>query len=121
MKLQPDKSEAQTVTGYGPGWIAVNGEKYNSSMVLSSRGAQFEWKCASFEDLCAAHFDQLADLKCELIIFGSGAKIRFPTPSWLGQLMSCRIGIETMDTQAACRTYNILAAEGRHVVLAVLL
>jgi uncharacterized protein len=57
----------------------------------------------------------------ELVIFGSGSRIRFPQPVWLKPLMAQRIGTETMDTQAACRTYNILAQEGRHVVVALLL
>jgi uncharacterized protein len=56
-----------------------------------------------------------------LIIFGSGKRIRFPQPAWLQPLMSKRMGLETMDTGAACRTYNILAGEGRRVVVALIL
>ena len=74
-----------------------------------------------FEDLTPAHFEQLATLGAELVIFGSGSRIRFPHPSWLQHLMARRTGLETMDTPAACRTYNILAGEGRHVLAALLL
>lgn len=57
----------------------------------------------------------------ELIIFGSGGRLRFPPPAFLATLMKLRIGVETMDTLAACRTYNILAGEGRHVLAALLI
>ena len=63
----------------------------------------------------------LADMKPELVIFGSGTRLRFPPPAFLRGLMDQRIGLETMDTLAACRTYNILAGEGRHVVAALLI
>ena len=121
MKLHPDKSNVQTINGYGPGWVAVDGEVFTHSLVLSSRGDRFDWQCHSFAELGPDHFARLADLGCEFVLFGSGARLRFPQGQWLAPLLGRRIGVETMDTQAACRTYNILAAEGRHVVLALLL
>ena len=57
----------------------------------------------------------------QVVIFGSGSRIRFPRPAWLAPLAARRIGLETMDTAAACRTYNILAQEGRTVAAALLL
>jgi uncharacterized protein len=63
----------------------------------------------------------VADLKPELVIFGSGARIRFPAAALLRPLIERGIGVETMDTGAACRTYNVLAGEGRSVVLAAVL
>jgi uncharacterized protein len=120
MKLQPDKSDVQTLTAHGPGWVAINNEKVEGSVVVGSRGERFAWGAARFEDLDASHFAQLADLGAELVIFGSGSRIRFPQPAWLASLMAQRTGVETMDTGAACRTYNILAAEGRHVIAALL-
>ena len=72
-------------------------------------------------ELQAQHFAQLAELGAELILFGSGAKIRFPQPHWLQALYARQIGVETMDTQAACRTFNFLSGEGRKVVAALLL
>ena len=121
MKLQPDKSDVQTLTAHGPGWVAINNERVEASVVVGSRGERFEWNCTRFDQLGAEHFAQLASLGAELIIFGSGARIRFPRPAWLQPLMAQRTGVETMDTPAACRTYNILAAEGRHVVAALLI
>lgn len=120
MKLQPDKSDAQSLTAHGPGWVAINNEKVEGSVVVGSRGERFAWNCASFDQLGAEHFAQLASLGAELIIFGSGNRIRFPQPAWLKPLIAQRTGVETMDTAAACRTYNILAGEGRHVIAALL-
>ena len=121
MKLLPDPTQSSSVTGYGPGWVAINGEKVTSSVVITTTGPRFPWDCAAFEDLQPAHFAVLADLDIELVIFGSGERIRFVQPELLQSLFSRRIGVETMDTQAACRTYNFLAGEGRKVVAALLL
>ena|SRR5438067_7362995 len=120
MKLQPDRSDAQTISAHGPGWVAVGGEKITASVILGSRGQRVQW-AARFEDLGPEHFAQLADMKVEVVIFGSGPRIRFPKPAWLAPLAAARIGIETMDTAAACRTYNILAQEGRDVAAALIL
>jgi uncharacterized protein len=120
LKLQPDQSDAQTITGYGPGWVGVGQEKITHNVVLGSRGQRIEW-AASYEELGAEHFDALAQLGVEVVIFGSGARIRFPKPAWLASLAARRIGVETMDSAAACRTYNILAQEGRDVAVALLL
>ena len=76
------------------------------------------WHAASFEALGADHFARIAALKPELVIFGSGARLRFPAPALLRPLIDAGIGVETMDTAAACRTYNVLLAEGRSVVAA---
>ena len=125
MKLQPDRLDVQSILGYGPGWIGVGNkgvaEKIGYSVVIGSRGEKFDWLCSRFEDLTAAHFERLAETRPELVIFGSGTRLRFPPPAFLRSLMAGRIGLETMDTPAACRTYNILAGEGRNVVAALLL
>jgi uncharacterized protein len=121
MKFQPDRSSAQTIQGYGPGWIGVDADRITHSVLIGSSGLRQAWACNRFEDLTAEHFTQLAQLDTELIIFGSGARNRFPPPAWLAPLMARRLGLETMDTAAACRTYNILASEGRNVVAALLL
>lgn len=120
MKLQPDRSDAQTITAHGPGWVAVGQEKITYNVVLGARGQRLEW-AGSFEQLGPEHFEALAQLQVEVVIFGSGSRIRFPRPAWIAPLAQRRIGIETMDTPAACRTYNILAQEGREVAVALLL
>ncbi|SEQ72188.1 Mth938-like domain-containing protein [Giesbergeria anulus] len=121
MKFQPDRHSIHSITGYGPGWINVGPDKVTSSLILGANGLRLPWDCTRFEDLTAAHFAPLAELEAELILFGSGVRNRFVPPAWLQPLMARRIGLETMDTQAACRTYNILAGEGRNVVAALLL
>ncbi|MEX8191331.1 Mth938-like domain-containing protein [Comamonas guangdongensis] len=121
MKFQADKSDAQTITGYGPGWIAVDKQNHETSLLVGSQGLLKTWSCARFEDLTAAHFEELAQLEAEVIIFGSGSRNRFPPVAWLKPLMAKRVGLETMDTASACRTYNVLAGEGRNVVAALLL
>jgi uncharacterized protein len=121
MKFQPDFIGVQSISGYGDGWVGVGGEKIRHSVVLSSSGARLDWQCARFADLGAAHFQQVADLGPELLVFGSGQRLRFPQPAWIRPLIERRIGIETMDTHAACRTYKILASEGRRVAVALLI
>ncbi len=125
MKLQPDRLDVQSILGYGPGWVGLgtNGvaEKIEHSIVIGSRGEKFDWNCTRFDQLTAEHFALLAETQPELVIFGSGSRLRFPPPAFLRGLMERRIGIETMDTLAACRTYNILAGEGRQVIAALLI
>ena len=125
MKLQPDRLDVQSIIAYGDGWVGLgnNGvaEKIDYSIVIGSRGEKLAWNCPRFEELTAGHFALLAGMKPELVIFGSGTRLRFPPPAFLRDLAHQQIGLETMDTLAACRTYNILAGEGRHVVAALLI
>lgn len=121
MKLQPDRIETQSVTAYGSGWIAIQGEKIMHSILITSEGVRLDWDCKSFDHLGPEHFLLLSKLDVELVIFGSGERHRFPRPEWQVGLMQRHIGLETMDTQAACRTYNILAGEGRKVAAALLI
>lgn len=120
MKLQADQARGPSLTGYGPGWIAINGDKVTHSMLLSSMGHQQAWGCDGFEHMGTAQFDCFADWGAELVLFGSGERLRFPQAQWLSALYARRIGVETMDTPAACRTFNFLAAEGRKVIAALL-
>ena len=83
-------------------------------------GEPAAWPVDSFDALDASHFEMLAALRPQLVIFGSGARLRFPPPRLLAGLIGARIGVEAMDTPAACRTYNVLLAEGRSVLAALL-
>ena len=122
MKLQSDPhSGANTITGYGAGYVEINQTPYDHAVVLSSDGAISNWSAQTFEDLEASHFSQLVDLKPELILIGTGSRQRFPKPELLKDLIMAKIGFEIMDSQAACRTYNILVGEGRKVLLALIL
>ena len=121
MKLQSDPhSGANTITGYGDGYIEINKIPYSHAVLLSSDGEILEWAVKSFDELSPADFTQMASLKPELIIIGTGKRQRFPRPELLKTLIEAKIGFEVMDSQAACRTYNILVGEGRQVLLALI-
>ncbi len=121
MKFHPDVIQVPFIKSYGPGWVEVGNERLHTSFVMSSTGERFAWNCARFEDLMPEHFEQLARLQPELVIFGSGNRLRFPAPGLTMALIQLQIGLETMDTRAACRTYNVLAGEGRRVAVALLM
>ena len=121
MKMRADRIEGQNaIARHGPEGVAVNGVEHTESVVVPWRGDVLAWQADSFESLRAEHFARIAALKPELVIFGSGARLRFPAPALLRPLIDAGIGVETMDTAAACRTYNVLLAEGRSVVAALL-
>lgn len=124
MKLHADKPDALSVTAYGDGWIAVNGQRHTGSLILNASGTLRAWGVNRFETLSAVDFDNLVADGApppELVLFGSGRRLRFVHPALVQGLMDRRIGVETMDTAAACRTYNILAGEGRRVIAALLI
>ena len=122
MKFQPDTLDGvNAITRQEPGRLWVGRTAYAHSVLVPWVGAVQAWDATSFEDLAASHFDRIAALKPEVVIFGSGSRLRFPPPALLRMLITQRVGIETMDTAAACRTYNVLASEGRSVVAALLL
>ena len=121
MKLQADRIEGQNaIARHGPGGVLVNGVEHRASVVVPWRGGVLPWPVHDFAMLEASHFDKLAALEPELVVFGSGERLRFAPAQLMRALMARRIGIETMDTAAACRTYNVLLAEGRCVVAALL-
>ena len=121
MKFQPDTPEGvNVITRHEPGRIWVGGTPYDHSLLLPWHGAVVVWPAVAFDELGAAHFERVLALAPEVVIFGSGARLRFAPTAWLRALIERRIGVETMDTAAACRTYNVLVSERRAVVAALL-
>ena len=121
MKMRADRIEGQNaIARHGPDGVLVNGVQHTESVIVPWTGAVEPWDAPGFEALSTAHFARLAALAPELVVFGSGARLRFPSPALLRPLIDARIGIETMDTAAACRTYNVLLADGRSVIAALL-
>ena len=121
MKLHLDQPEnINAITGYGPGYVQVNQTRHAGSLVIMPRQLIENWRPQSFDSLLAADFDELAQLPVEIILLGTGDKLRFPHPKLTRALMERRIGLESMSTDAACRTYNILMGEGRAVAAALL-
>jgi len=122
LKLQPDRIEGvNVISGLLADAVSVNGVTHRSSIAIPWLGDIVPWGEAGFEALTMTDFDRLAELQPELVIFGSGTRLRFLAPGLMRTLMARRIGIETMDTAAACRTYNVLAGESRRVIAALLL
>ncbi len=122
MKFQPDRLDGtNTISRLEQGAVWVNANEWRSSVLVPWRGEVRAWAPATLQDLSAAHFDELLALQPELVIFGSGARLSFVAPALQRSLIERRIGVETMDTAAACRTFNVLASEGRRVAAALLI
>ena len=126
MKFQPDSlAGINNITHVDANGVRINGRTHASSVIVPWSGEVRAWDAtgvtAAADTLTREHFDALLAYEPEVVIFGSGARLRFVSPALLRGLMERRIGVETMDTGAACRTYTVLASEGRRVVAAVVL
>jgi len=110
----------QLFSGYGAGYVAVNSVRHENCVVVSPQ-AVTEWAVTDFEALTRTDFGFIVELKPEILILGTGATQRFPPHELAKALATTGVGVEVMDTRAACRTYNILASEGRKVVAAILI
>ena len=122
MKLHSTQTQQyQTVTGYEDDWIEINAQRFSHSLVVLPESVPQPWQVKDFEDLQPSDFELLGSMKPDLVILGTGQRQRFASARLTAQLMAQRVGVEFMDNQAACRTYNILMAEGRKVALAVIL
>lgn len=122
MKLHLTPAEGNNlISGYGPGWVEVNLARHTSSLIVLPAMLVTAWPAASFYGLTNAHFESIAKLKPEVVLLGTGGKPHFPHPRLYQSLLEMGVGMECMSTGAACRTYNILAAEGRHVAAALIL
>ncbi|MHB8455209.1 MAG: Mth938-like domain-containing protein [Acidiferrobacterales bacterium] len=109
------------IRNYGPGQVIVNQDVYSASLVVLPDRIIPNWPPRLFGELAAAHFESLAALAPELVILGTGRRLRFPQAALTAPLVQVNIGWEVMDTAAACRTYNILMGEGRNVAAALLM
>lgn len=122
MKLHADTPTAlNTVTAYGPGYVEINKLRFTRPVIVSPERPVEPWSVGDFDSLSEPDFASLRDLQPEILLLGTGARQRFPHPRLTRSLLEARIGLEAMDSHAACRTYNILMAEGRKVVAAILL
>lgn len=122
MKFQPDTlAGVNMINRHDAGRIVVGATAWTGSVVVPWAAPVQAWPVTAFEALEPAHFDRLAELQPELVIFGSGSRMRFAPPALLRGLIERRIGVECMDTAAACRTYNVLVSERRSVVAALIL
>lgn len=107
-------------TGYGAGYVMINRARHEQNLVVLRDRLVTDWQPAGFDGLKPEHFAMLAGLGAEIVLLGTGDKLRFPRPELTRALLEARIGLEVMDIPAACRTYNFLAAEERKVAAALL-
>jgi len=113
--------EFKDFRAYSPGEIRVGETLYRTNVVLAARTLIEGWRPSQAEDLQPADLDPILALQPEVILIGTGMRQQFPDRAALAALYAARIGFEVMDTRAACRTYNVLVAEGREVVAALIL
>ncbi|HZA28678.1 MAG TPA: Mth938-like domain-containing protein [Gammaproteobacteria bacterium] len=122
MKLELDSGTAlYTIRAYKPGAIVVNDEILTRSFILLPDRLIRDWEPQTFEQVARRHFDEIANLTPEIVLFGTGTRLWFPAPELTVALLRKNIGLETMDTAAACRSYSILMSEGRRVAAALLM
>ncbi|MEX0959480.1 MAG: Mth938-like domain-containing protein [Burkholderiales bacterium] len=122
MKLHISRPQGRNaVTGYGAGYVMVNRVRYEQSLVVLPDQLLEDWNVSGFDALNETAVGELAALDVEIVLLGTGARLRFPHPRLLQPLYAAGTGVEVMDTAAACRTYNILVAEDRKVAAALLL
>ena len=122
MKLHLEKPAGLNMfTAYGEGYVAVNLEKHEKNLILMPDAVILDWTTSTAASLTEVDMQRLTELRAEIVLLGTGHALRFPPPSLMRPMALAGIGLEVMDTKAACRTYNILAAEGRKVAAAILL
>lgn len=121
MKLHSNNTQQyQTITAYDENGVDINAVHFNSSLIVMPEVAPMPWPVTSFEALTAEHFAQIDAGAPDVVILGTGQRQRFVHPKLVTALTSRRVGVESMDNKAACRTYNILMAEGRKVALGLI-
>ena len=108
------------MTGSGPGWVRVGTQDYRENIVLTATGITTGFAPHGFDALTEADFERLLATSPEIVLLGTGATQRFPHPRLTAALHRAHVGVEVMDTRAACRTYNILVAEDRSVTAALI-
>lgn len=121
MKLHPANTAGLNLfTAYGEAYVEVNQARHEINLIVLPERIVTEWTAARLETLAVNDLEPLRHLGCQIILLGTGKRLRFPPAAWLKPFAEAGIGVEIMDLPAACRTYNILAAEGRQVAAALL-
>jgi uncharacterized protein len=115
-----DTDGLNTITGHGPDHVLVNGVRYDQPFLVGPEVGPLTWPAACFQRLEQVHFDALLVHRPEIVLLGTGRRLRFPPAALTRSLAAARVGLEIMDTPAACRTYNILTGERRQVLAALL-
>ena len=121
MELTEDKNRGiYHIKSYEAGKLVINGDVYQNSVIITADKI-IAWKPNTLSDLTAEHFKDIAELKPEIVILGTGPTHCFPEQKLLADLINQQIGIEIMCTRSACTTYNILMGEDRNAIAALLI
>lgn len=116
-----DNSAQYQIRSYQPGTITINDKTLSSSVIITPTQLIETWAPQSVAELTSDSFAIIADLRPDILLIGTGASIIFIPAEMYGQLINLGIGVELMDTRAACRTYNALSAENRNVAAALII
>jgi uncharacterized protein len=122
MKFNLDRPAiAHIVRSYAPGLIRIGDRDITASVIVTAGTLIEPWRPRRMAELTAADLDPVLALHPEVLLIGSGPRQVFPAPELLAALYAARLGFEVMATGAACRTYNVLVAEGREVAAALMI
>ena len=121
MKFQREAASEFAITGYTASAISVAGVEYAHSLLVAHASAAALWPVKTFAEITAISVADAVTVAAEIVLIGTGKRLRFPPPDALRPLREARIGFEVMDTAAACRTYNVLLGEGRQVAALLLI
>lgn len=120
--LTLDNNQAKfQIRSYQPGELKINDTIYTQSVIVSPTQLISDWQPQSIESLSAQSLARLVDLKPDIVLIGTGEKMVLIKPDIYGELINRGIGVEVMDTSAACRTFNALTSENRDVVAALVI
>ena len=121
MKLQPARTDGLNIfTAYGDDYVSVNARRYQSSLIVLPDRLIENWTAADCDTLALIDITFLTELDAEILLLGTGNKIRFLQPELMQPLAQTGKGLDIMDIHAACRTYNVLVNEGRKVAAALI-
>ena len=121
MRFSLENIEGNSISAYASGRITVNGEAIMHSVIITPERIIHDWLPAVFDEMEATHLEGFGELEPEIILIGTGDTLHFPPAAWTAGYLASGIGVEVMDTAAACRTYNVLLSEDRRVVAALLI
>ena len=118
---QDSQQDGYVITAYDDDTVSINGKTFSQSLIIANTQLDENWDITGIDLLASSHIDQVLSFKPELIIIGTGNKLIFPAVEVYSAIIKLGIGVDFMDTRAACRTYNILMSEGRDVVAGLIL
>ena len=121
MKLHTDPRTGNTITAHGEGYIAINGERHETSLIVQPESIDSAWNVTDNSALTSDHLQQLLATGAEILLLGTGRRQHFPSLELLKPVIMAGRTVDVMDTSAACRTYNILMAEVRKVAAALII